>query len=533
MLKKLLIANRGEIAIRIARTAGEMGVRTLAVYAEDDGASLHTRMTDEAAGLSGSGPAAYLDGAQIIAVALREGCDAVHPGYGFLSEQADFARTCVAAGLTYVGPSLESLALFGDKVQALALARREGVPVLAGSAGGTTLDEAQGFMEGLGPGGAIMLKALAGGGGRGMRPVTRMEDLASAFERCQSEALAAFGNGELYVETFLPAARHVEVQIFGDGAGRVIHLWDRECSVQRQRQKVIEIAPAVGVPAAVREALFDAAVKLGKAAGYKGAGTIEFLVAADGSRFAFIEANARLQVEHTVTEEITGLDLVRLQLAVADGASLADLGLSQADIPPPRGVAIQARVNLETMTADGQARPSGGALSAYEPPAGPGVRVDGFGYAGYRTSVRYDSLLAKVIAHTAVGGLAAAAAKAYRALCEFKITGAATNIPFLQAVLRHPDFVAGHIQTSFVEDHIDELLAAAAEEHPRLHFSAREERRGPGAKVDTSDPLAVLAHGKGLDPAPRRLPARRSRWRWTRSGVRKGPPRCARRCRAR
>ena len=532
-MKSLLIANRGEIAIRIARTAAEAGLRTLAVFAEDDAASLHTRLADDAAPLTGSGVAAYLDGEQIIAIALANGCDAIHPGYGFLSENADFARACAKAGLTFVGPTPEQLALFGDKAQALDLAERQGVPVLTGTRAATSLDEARGFLEGLGTGGAVMLKALAGGGGRGMRPVTRLDDLAAAYERCQSEAAAAFGDGALYVETLLPDARHVEVQILGDGTGAVIHLWDRECSVQRQRQKLIEMAPAVGVPEPVRRALFDAAVKLGQAAGYKGLGTVEFLVAGDGGRFAFIEANPRLQVEHTVTEAVTGLDLVALQLAVAGGVTLAELGLTQAEVPAPRGVAIQARVNLETMTADGQARPSGGVLTAYEPPAGPGVRVDGFGYAGYRTSVRYDSLLAKVIVQATTGGLPAAAAKAYRALCEFKITGAATNIPFLQAVLKDPAFAAARMHTRYVEDHIAALMEAAGAEQPRLHFVAREERRGAGARIDTSDPLAVLAHGK-VRPGPRPPARPRPRSRCsTRCAAPMGPPRGARRCKAR
>jgi acetyl/propionyl-CoA carboxylase alpha subunit/acetyl-CoA carboxylase carboxyltransferase component len=498
-LKKLLIANRGEIAIRVARTAAEMGVATVAIFAEDDVASLHTRLADEALALTGSGPAAYLDGEQIIALALRNGCDAVHPGYGFLSENAGFARACGEAGLAFVGPEPETLALFGDKVQALRLAAEAGVPVLRGTGAATDLAAARDFLESLGPGGAVMLKALAGGGGRGMRPITRLEDLDEAFERCRSEAQAAFGDGALYVEELATEARHVEVQILGDGHGAVVHLWDRECSVQRQRQKLIEVAPAATIPAAMRQALFAAAVRLGQAACYKGLATLEFLVFAD--RFAFIEANPRLQVEHTVTETVTGLDLVGLQLAVADGASLADLGLTQDQVPAPRGVAVQARVNLETMTADGQARPSGGVLAAYEPPSGPGVRVDGFGYAGYRTSARYDSLLAKVIVHAASGGLAGAAAKAYRALCEFKIAGAATNIAFLQAILRDSAFAEGRVHTRYVEDHIAALAQAAGAEHPRLHFAAREERRTAGAKVDAVDPLAVLAHGKTSGPA--------------------------------
>src|SRR5581483_4487452 len=363
-VKSLLIANRGEIAVRIARTAAEMGLRTVAVFAEDDALSLHVRIADEAAALQGSGPPAYLDDFQMVALAQRHGCDAIHPGYGFLSENAAFARACAKAGVTFVGPSPETLALFGDKARALELARRHDVPTLAGTKGPTSLAAAREFLQGLGPGEAVMIKAVAGGGGRGMGPVRRGEDLAAAYARCKSEAEAAFGDGDLYVETLMLEAHHVEVQVLGDGSGQVVHLWDRECSVQRQRQKLIETAPAASLPRAVREALFDAALRLAAAANYKGLGTIEFLVAADASRFAFIEANPRLQVEHTVTEAVTGLDLVRLQLAVASGETLPDLGLTQDSVPAPRGVAVQARVNLETMGADGQVRPSGGTVSA-------------------------------------------------------------------------------------------------------------------------------------------------------------------------
>ncbi len=505
-MKSLLIANRGEIAIRIARTAAEIGLETVAIFAEDDALSLHTRKTDRAVALNGSGAAAYLDRKQVIAAALEAGCDAVHPGYGFLSENAQFARDCAEAGLTFVGPAPETLALFGDKTQALGLAERCGVPILPGTRKATSLDEAAAFLDELGAGGAVMLKALAGGGGRGMRPVTAAADLAAAYERCASEALNSFGDSGLYVEQFFARARHVEVQIVGDGQGAVSHLWDRECSVQRHRQKLIEIAPAVGIDEDVRAQLLAAAVKLGEAANYQSLGTIEFLVNVGGAGplFTFIEANPRLQVEHTVTEEVTGLDLVRIQLEVAQGRTLAQLGLTQAEVRAPRGVAIQTRVNLETMTPDGGARPSGGVLSAYEPPSGHGVRVDGFGYGGYRTSARYDSLLAKLIVHAP--DLAGATAKAYRALCEFKIVGASTNIAFLQAILKSPAFAAGELHTRMVEEDIAALVAAAAVEHPRLHFDAAQAQRRAGAKVDAVDPLAILAHGKSGGPAPERAP---------------------------
>jgi acetyl/propionyl-CoA carboxylase alpha subunit/acetyl-CoA carboxylase carboxyltransferase component len=501
-MQKLLIANRGEIAIRVARTAGEMGIATVAVYSEDDATSLHTRKADIAVALKGAGPAAYLDRNQIIRVAQDAGADAIHPGYGFLSENAAFARACAAGGLTFVGPAPETLDLFGDKAAARALAAHSDVPILPGTQGATSLDEAQALLAGLGDGGAVMVKAVAGGGGRGMRPAQSLAELDAAFQRCASEAKAAFGDGALYVEQFLPRARHIEVQIAGDGR-MVSHLWDRECSLQRQRQKVVEIAPADTLPLSIRERLFEAAVALGRAADYRGLGTVEFLVEVVSAdpRIVFIEANARLQVEHTVTEEVTGLDLVRLQIELARGRTLADLGLTQMDVPRPRGVAVQARVNLETMAADGSPRPAGGLLSAYDPPSGPGVRVDGFGYAGYRTSSRFDSLLAKVIVHAGSGGLPTALAKTRRALSEFRIAGASTNIAFLQSLLSRPDVAAGEVHTRFIEEHMADL--ARAEGAPKLYFEPAATEPAPTAKpkragyqVDAADPLAVLVLGK-------------------------------------
>jgi len=502
-IKKLLIANRGEIAIRIARTAAALGIATVAVHAEDDAASLHTRRTDEARAMKGRGVAAYLDSAGLIAVARETGCDAVNPGYGFLAENAAFARACEAAGLVFVGPSPDSLDLFGDKAAARAFAERAGVPLVPGSAGATDLAAAQAFMAGLGEGAAIMVKAIAGGGGRGMRPVHALADLPAAFERCRAEALAAFGNGELYVERLFPRVRHIEVQVLGDGTGAVAHLWERECSVQRQRQKLIEIAPAPGLAPAVRARLLEAAVALASAAKYRNAGTFEFLVDASGTdEIAFIEANARLQVEHTVTEEVTGVDLVEAQLRIAAGATLADLQLTQAHIPAPRGISMQLRVNLETMTADGNARPAGGVLSAYDPPSGAGVRVDGYGYAGYRTSPAFDSLLAKVIVTAPSGRLDDVAGRAGRALAEFRIAGAATNMPFLAALLRHPGLLSGQVHTRFVEEEIDGLLAASGAPQPRLYFepaAAPGAPRTAGIRLKTNDPLAVVALGKGAD----------------------------------
>jgi acetyl/propionyl-CoA carboxylase alpha subunit len=501
MFKKLLIANRGEIAIRIARTAAEMNIPSVAIYSADDASSLHVKAAGAAAALSGTGPAAYLDGPQILRLALEAGCDALHPGYGFLSENAAFARLCNNAGVTFVGPSPEILNLLGDKIQAKALARRVGAPVLPGSGAAATLEEAERFLKSLGKGGAVMLKAVAGGGGRGMREVHKSEDLAGAFERCRSEAQQAFGDGALYVEQFFSRARHIEVQIVGDGT-EIAHLWDRECSTQRQRQKLIETAPAHGLSAELRAKLLDLSVALAKAVNYRGLATVEFLVDQGGNRalpFAFIEANPRLQVEHTVTEEVTGLDLVRIQLQIAGGGSLARMGLRQFAIPAPRGIAIQSRINLETMTAEGTGRPAGGTLTQYEPASGPGVRIDGFGYSGYRTSVRFDSLLAKLIVHVGEGDLSAAARKADRALSEFRIGGVPTNIPFLRAILSSPAFAAGEVHTRFIEENAAALCSAAASLAPG---DDAKPVRGAGARIESTDPLAVLIHGKNQNAAP-------------------------------
>lgn len=499
-IKKLLVANRGEIAIRIIRAAADMGIGTVAIHSEDDALSLHVRKSDAAVPLRGVGVPPYLDGAQIIAAARETGCDAIHPGYGFLSENAGFARACAEAGVIFVGPRPETLDLFGDKAASRRVARQSGVPVLPGTDGATSLEAAQAFRESLGPNGAVMLKALAGGGGRGMRPVHPGDDLAAAYERCQAEAMQAFGNCDLYVEQLFPRARHIEVQIVGDGSGEVSHLWERECSIQRQRQKIIEVAPAPLPHSAVRDRLLQAAVAMARATKYLNVGTFEFLIdvtdETDKAPIAFIEANARLQVEHTVTEAVTGIDLVQTQLAIAGGATLAELDLLQHAVPAPRGMAMQVRVNMETMAPDGSARPAGGTLAVFEPPTGPGVRVDGFGYAGYRTSPRFDSLLAKVIVQVRAGGLPAVADKAYRALSEFRIQGVPTNMPFAQTVLRHPDFLAGRIHTTFIEQSIGELLTPGAWSHRKLFFDGAGAARRAGAKVDGADPLAVLTHGR-------------------------------------
>ncbi|MEO8539382.1 MAG: carboxyl transferase domain-containing protein [bacterium] len=513
-LHKLLVANRGEIAIRIARGAAEKGLRTVAVYSSDDAESLHTRKADEAFDLGADGAAAYLDMDRIIEITKASGCDAIHPGYGFLSENAEFATRCVAAGITFVGPRPEILALFGNKVRARELASNAGVPVLRGSPEAVTLEEARSFFASLAPGQAMMLKAVAGGGGRGTRAVESIDALDSAYNRCRSEALASFGNGDVYAEQLVRVARHIEVQIIGDGSGAVSHLWERECSLQRRFQKVVEVAPSPGLPPGLRQRITEAAVHAASAAKYDSLGTFEFLVDAvdvsDGSDFFFIEANARLQVEHTVTEEVLGLDLVHIQLELAAGRSLAEMGLVQANVPSPRGFAMQARVNMERMGPDGAARPTGGTLTAFEVPSGPGLRTDSFGYAGYTTSPRFDSLLAKVIAHSPTADFRDVVAKTYRGLSEFRIEGVATNIPFLQNLLSHPSVQAGTVHTRFIEESIGELLDPP-ESHRPLFFAApaamaaEPARRLAGVKVDARDPLAVLDYGRGGgDSAPAR-----------------------------
>jgi acetyl/propionyl-CoA carboxylase alpha subunit/acetyl-CoA carboxylase carboxyltransferase component len=462
---KLLIANRGEIAIRIARAAGDAGLATVAIHSADDAQSLHVRAADAACEIPGRGARAYLDIEAVISAAKATGCEAVHPGYGFLSENATLARRCIEESIVFVGPSPDALDLFGDKARAKALARKCGVPVIEGTSGPSSLDEARAFLESLGAGGAIMIKAIAGGGGRGMRIVDHADRLEEAYARCQSEAMAAFGSDGVYVERLIRNARHIEVQIICDHFGAISHLWERECTIQRRNQKLIEVAPSPSLNDALRGRIIDAAKELAAAANYDNLGTFEFLVDNDAGTsdqaFAFIEANPRLQVEHTVTEEVLGVDLVQSQLAVAAGATLGSLGLAQAYIPKPRGFAMQLRVNMEVMDETGWTRPTGGTLAMFDLPSGPGVRVDTFGYSGYRTSTAFDSLLAKVIVHSPGGNWTDVVHKASRTLREFRIGGVATNIPFLAAILAHPDFVENRVSTGFIEAHVADLVGDA------------------------------------------------------------------------
>ncbi len=487
MFKKILIANRGEIALRLVRAVRDLGVGSVAVYAPDDAQAPHVQSADEAVALDATGPAAYLDIPAILAIAQRTGCDAVHPGYGFLSERADFAQACEQAGMTFIGPTVQQLALFGDKAQARALAARCGVPLMAGSQGAVSLDEARSFFAAQG-GAGIMLKALGGGGGRGMRAVLREEDLPEAYARCVSEARAAFGVEGVYAERLMAHARHIEIQVLGDGEA-VMSLGERECSLQRRFQKLVEIAPSPSLPEALREQLTQAALKIAQAARYRSLGTFEFLVdpACAEQPFVFIEANPRLQVEHTVTEAVTGLDLVQLQIAVAAGQSLIDLGMDPTRPPRPEGFAIQWRINAETLDATGQARPASGTLARFDLPSGPGIRVDTHGYGGCAPSPHYDTLLAKLIVHTRGTAFADALRRSRRALDECRIEGIATNLALLQALAARPEFASQHLHTRFVEEKLPELLAA-------LRLDEPAKSKTPSAvRVDTPSDLQAIS----------------------------------------
>ena len=478
VINKLLIANRGEIAVRIARTARDMGLSCVAIFSEDDHQSGHLRYADTAVALLGSGVAAYLDIEQVIAIAKAQQCDAVHPGYGFLSESSEFARRCQAEGILFIGPSVENIALFGDKTRARAMAEHCGVAVNKGSVGAVTMSEAKIFFSSLDVGEAMMIKAVAGGGGKGMRIVASLDEIEPAFQRCQSEALRAFGKPDVYVERLIRRARHIEVQIIGDGEA-VSHLWERECTLQRQHQKLIEVAPSPSLTVGQRNAIINNAVTMAQHCAYSNIGTFEFLIDLDRSgqpdEISFLEVNPRLQVEHTVTEEVLGLDLVQIQLALAAGGTLSDLELRQTDIVQPRGYAMQLRVNTESMDAQGSPLPTGGTLAIFSPPCGPGVRVDTFAYPSYTTVSSFDSLLAKLIISSSNPRYEQVQARARRAVKEFEISGVVNNLGFLDKLLNHPEVVANTISTRFIEEHIAELQEPVAEVN-----SAQLERYGKG-----------------------------------------------------
>ena len=447
---RVLIANRGEIAIRIAKSATALGLKSVGVYPAIDAFSLHTRCMTESHELGSAADAveAYLNADALVQTAKSRSCDCLHPGYGFLSENAAFAALCAAEGISFIGPSPQTLALFGDKVRARALAESLDIPVVPGSPEPIgSAREAETLARELGF--PVMLKAAAGGGGRGMRVVERTEQMAEAFERCRSEAQAAFGDGAVFLERLIARPRHIEVQILADSYGNVIHLYERDCSVQLRHQKVVEVAPAPGLNPTLREQMLTDAITLVKAAAYVNAGTVEFLVSPETGEYFFIECNPRIQVEHTVTEQVTGIDLVEAQFRIAAGETLASLGLGdQHAVGTPRGFAVQARVVAA----------STGSITAYKEPSGAGTRVDACGYLGYAPPPQFDPLLAKLICTS--GSYTAAMTRTRQALDEFHIGGLQTNVPQLCAILAHPAVQAGDARTSLLAE-TPELNAAS------------------------------------------------------------------------
>ena len=441
MFKKVLIANRGEIALRVIRACRELGVQTVAVYSEADRESLHVRFADDDVCI-GPPPSrdSYLRIPRLIAAAEITGADAIHPGYGFLAENAEFAETCAASNVTFIGPTAEQIRVMGNKASARKAMMEVNVPIVPGTPGPVDdPDAALDFARSIGF--PVIIKASAGGGGKGMRVARDADDFARSFQLARSEALSAFGNGDVYVEKYLERPRHIEFQILGDTYGNVIHLGERDCSVQRRHQKLIEEAPSPAVTPALRQKMGDAAVAGARAINYTGAGTIEMLLDADGS-FYFMEMNTRIQVEHPVTEMLTGVDLVKEQIRVAAGEKL-----SVTELPPLRGHVIECRVNAEDPGRNFQ--PSPGKISTFHPPGGPGVRVDSHVYAGYTVPPYYDSLLAKLIVQGR--DRAEAVSRMRVALEAFIVEGVTTTIPFLARVMLNDRFARGDVDTKFLE----------------------------------------------------------------------------------
>ncbi|MBB5851981.1 pyruvate carboxylase [Amycolatopsis umgeniensis] len=501
MFRKVLVANRGEIAIRAFRAGFELGAGTVAVFPHEDRNSLHRLKADEAyeIGEPGHPVRAYLSVEEIVAAAKKAGADAVYPGYGFLSENPDLARACEDEGITFVGPSADILELTGNKARAVKAAREAGVPVLGSSEPSSDIDALIAAAEEIGF--PVFVKAVAGGGGRGMRRVLEPSQLRESIEAAAREAESAFGDPTVFIEKAVVEPRHIEVQILADGEGNVIHLYERDCSVQRRHQKVIELAPAPNLPSELRDQICADAVKFARQIGYRNAGTVEFLLDKDGNH-VFIEMNPRIQVEHTVTEEVTDVDLVQSQLRIASGETLDDLGLSQ-DKVYLRGAALQCRITTED-PANGF-RPDTGMISAYRSPGGSGIRLDGgTAFSGTEISAHFDSLLVKLTCRgrdfkTAVG-------RARRAVAEFRIRGVATNIPFLQAVLDDPDFREGRVTTSFIEERPHLLTARhSADRGTRLltYLADKTVNKPHGERPRTLEPQVKLPKlPKDLEPAP-------------------------------
>ena len=450
MFQRVLIANRGEIAVRIARACRELGVETVSVYSQADADALHVQLATRAVCI---GPAkaadSYLNVDALLTVAKETGCYAVHPGYGFLSESAEFSDKCAEMGLRFIGPSGDVIRMMGNKSAARDLMKKHHVPVVPGSDGAVeTAEEAGKIAAEIGY--PVLVKASAGGGGRGMRRVDRAEDMENKFQQARSEALACFGDGQLYVEKLILNPKHIEFQILADSQGNVIHLGERDCSIQRKNQKLVEESPSKALSPELREAMGQAAVAAAKAAGYENAGTIEFVLDQEG-HFYFIEMNTRIQVEHPVTEMVTGLDLVREQLRIAAGLPLS---VKQEDVVL-RGHALECRINAEDASQD--FRPCPGTTKFLHFPGGPGVRVDSLLYNGYEVSPFYDSLVAKVIVHAPTR--LEAIRRMRRVLEEMIIEGYPTTADFCHLILHHPDFVKGRYDTGFLAQHQEELLS--------------------------------------------------------------------------
>jgi pyruvate carboxylase len=502
MFKKVLVANRGEIAIRAFRAAYELGAQTVAVFPYEDRGSEHRLKADEAyeIGERGHPVRAYLDPDVIVATALRAGADAVYPGYGFLSENPRLAEACANAGITFIGPTSDVLTLTGNKARAIAAARKAGVPTLQSVEPGTDVETLVAATDGIAY--PLFVKAVAGGGGRGMRRVDEPAALREAIETCMREAESAFGDPTVFIEQAVVEPRHIEVQILADGTGDVIHLFERDCSVQRRHQKVVEIAPAPNLDPELRERICADAVRFAREIGYRNAGTVEFLLSSGGDtggeaprEYVFIEMNPRIQVEHTVTEEVTDVDLVRSQMRIAAGETLSDLGLSQEGIVL-RGAALQCRITTED-PANGF-RPDTGKITTYRSPGGAGIRLDGgTTYTGAEVSAHFDSMLTKLTCRGRT--FEVAVERARRAVAEFRIRGVATNIPFLQAVLDDPDFRAGRLSTSFIEDHPQLLTArSSANRGTKLltylaDVTVNQPHGAPPVTVDPATKLPPLA----------------------------------------
>jgi acetyl-CoA carboxylase biotin carboxylase subunit len=450
VFRKVLIANRGEIALRVIRACKELGIRTVAVYSEADRESLHVRFADEDVCIGPpSARESYLNIPRIIAAAEITGADAIHPGYGFLAENAEFSEICERSELTFIGPTPQQIRMMGDKATARRTMREVGVPIVPGTDAIADVDEALAQADEIGF--PVLIKAAAGGGGKGMRVAADRDEFARAFTMAKNEAAAAFNDDSVYVEKYLARPRHIEFQILGDSHGRVIHLGERDCSIQRRHQKLLEEAPSPALDDDLRARMGEAAVRGAKAIDYVGAGTIEMLLNDDGS-FYFMEMNTRIQVEHPVTEVCTGFDLVKEQIRAAAG-----LPLSIPDYPIQlRGHAIECRINAEDPARN--FAPSPGTISVFHPPGGPGVRIDTHVYAGYRVPPYYDSLLAKLIVHASTRE--EAIARMRHSLAGFVIEGVHTTIPFLLQVMDHPGFMAGDVDTKFLERWMAERAGA-------------------------------------------------------------------------